>query len=196
MSVVASYYAGPEQRPERGPAAPRARLILRSPPDPPRAAVGTRRKDIPLPLGYPIGLAYRRKLLVKVSLIIVNTGAGHGPRTAGQGRGPKFSRRTAICPATLRPPYGQARRKGAILTQPGESSAFRPGWPRSIEEDYRIFVWSTAGQAVGCKAPTLTLPRKQGRTGLGGPAGLPAHPAAIAPRPRRPRRELFSLVPG
>jgi hypothetical protein len=32
----------------------------------------TRHEDIPLPLGYPIGLADRRKLLVKFSLIIVN----------------------------------------------------------------------------------------------------------------------------
>src|SRR5262249_8334947 len=38
MSVVASYHAGPEQRQERILTAPRARLALRSPPEPPRAA--------------------------------------------------------------------------------------------------------------------------------------------------------------
>src|SRR5215475_13998287 len=38
MSVVASYYAGLEQRQERILTALRARLALRSPPEPPRAA--------------------------------------------------------------------------------------------------------------------------------------------------------------
>src|SRR5262245_4228612 len=90
MSVVASYYAGPEQRPARGPTAPRARSVLRSPPDPPRAAVGTRRKDIPLPPGHPIGLAYRRKLLVKVSLIIVNAVLTMGGRAPRARTGAKF----------------------------------------------------------------------------------------------------------
>src|SRR5262249_9533708 len=79
ISVVASYYAGPLRQataaaghaPNRATSALasiRRRIPLGQP------AV-TRRADIPLPFGYPIGLAYRWKLVVKVSLIIVNAGA-------------------------------------------------------------------------------------------------------------------------
>jgi hypothetical protein len=54
----------------------------------------TCRKNIPLPLGYPIGLADQRKPLVKFSLIIVNaalamikaSGAGTTIRIGAQNR--------------------------------------------------------------------------------------------------------------
>src|SRR5262249_21316668 len=76
VSVVASYYAGPLRRttaaagqaPNRATGA-LASICLRIPLGQPAV---TRRADTPLPFGYPTGLGYRRKLLVKVSLIIVN----------------------------------------------------------------------------------------------------------------------------
>jgi hypothetical protein len=75
MSVVASHYAGPE--PRQGSPRPRhERVSLEIPLGSPRQPAATRRTDIPLPLGYPIGLAEQRKPLVKVSLIIVNARGG------------------------------------------------------------------------------------------------------------------------
>src|SRR5262249_21749069 len=77
MSVVASHYAEPQQRSEHAHSRrATSALAFQSPPDPPRAAGGPAPcgHSYPyLPLSYPIGWAYRWKLLVKTSLIIVNT---------------------------------------------------------------------------------------------------------------------------
>src|SRR5262249_43751161 len=58
MSVVASYYAGLERRQERILTAPRARLALRSPPEPPRAAGGhaPHRQFTAVRLSYRLGI--------------------------------------------------------------------------------------------------------------------------------------------
>ena len=76
----------------------------------------TRRADIPLPLGYPIGLAERRKLLVKVSLIIVNGRPGWQKHRGARTTIPQLVTidRVFICPVTLRPACGRAGRNGAI----------------------------------------------------------------------------------
>jgi hypothetical protein len=93
MVVVASSYAGPELRPEQvWPRHERVGLeiLVGTPVEQPAA---TRRRDSSLPSGYPIGLAYQKKLLVKMSLIIVNAGPGQGSSAARQGRQPHFHRR-------------------------------------------------------------------------------------------------------
>src|SRR5467141_1410925 len=72
MSVVASYYAGLEQRQERDPDRATSALALRSLRNPLGRSPMRAAQTLSLPLGYPIGLAYRRKPLVKTSLIIVN----------------------------------------------------------------------------------------------------------------------------
>src|SRR5262252_4522626 len=79
MSVVASDYAGPEQR--RGAPSDRATSAFRLeiPSGPPSGSRQQRAaQPFALPSSYPIGLAYRRKLLVKACLIIVNGGSAWG----------------------------------------------------------------------------------------------------------------------
>ena len=120
MSVVASYYAGPEQRPD--PDRATSALALRSLRNPLGQPAVTRRTDIPLPFGYPIGLAYQRKPLVKVSLIIVNGRRAwrRGPQQREM-PGRSTRRRASAGPiaATRRPTEAQRRYLERGLTQAG-----------------------------------------------------------------------------
>jgi hypothetical protein len=66
-------------------------------------------KDIPLPLGHPIGLADQRKPVVKFSLIIVN-GAAAMIKASGQAPRLNSARKTIdlFRPAAARIPPGKA----------------------------------------------------------------------------------------
>src|SRR3954465_1513194 len=121
-----------------------------------------RRSDISLPFGYPIGLAYRRKPLVKVSLIIVNGGA-HASGTEQREKPPRR-------PAGGAAGGGQTPDPGAVAL-PGaradagrwEAPAVRSQRPRSVEEDNRTLHRPGLGDGL------VAHPDQAGL------AGLPAH---------------------
>jgi hypothetical protein len=115
-------------------------------------------------------LAYQKKLVVKVSLIIVNDRLAMSRARDGKGRdgvraprGPDLSGDIA---AGVRPTEAQRRYLERGLTANWrQAAAVRPGRPRSVEEDNRILRDPRLGGALGSKSDQAGL------------AGLPAHPA-------------------
>jgi hypothetical protein len=87
----------------------------------------TRREDIPLPLGYPIGLADQRKPLVKFSLIIVNAAIAMIGASGSTYDDQKSALKTPIfrsIAAGMRPSEAQRPQAHAQLLNPVGNSFF------------------------------------------------------------------------
>jgi hypothetical protein len=142
-------------------------------------------------LGYPIGLAYRRKLLVKVSLIIVNGRLTMGRAPQGKGSFPVAAPGEDLSghiAAGIRPTEAQRRYLERGLTQAGGKlplfdrdgrevskktveSCVAHGWAtpwvhNPIKPDWLVCRLTAAGYRVlGGEPPTeLVAPRSGGRT--------------------------------